>query len=698
MKNIIFFVFLFLVQPLLLGQNADNAVPEIAHADTLHGVVIPDPYHWMEDIHSPEVLNFVKAENKKTKASIKKFRRMAKEFIKREKQWQIISHPRRELFEKPDGDYIYYIRRKGMSLLYCRKRRDAPEKEELLLSEKEALAGEKGFEILQYKLSPSQEQIAYLAGHFDSEDARLYIKYQIHSKITDEELHNATYYEWMNDSTIVYVQYNRQTDKFNKLYMHRLGTPQSADRLIYEEQDKTMMMDVCFSASRKYLLIEISNAFTSETRYLDVDHVDDVDDFDKLKIISPREHGHHYRVYHDTGDSVFYIKTNLDAPNFRIVKTSVRHPESRNWVDVLPETNHYIESVQPAGNSLALSEYGDGCMKLSLLDKHTGEKHTTGIDEETTYNASVVYIDTLKKTIRLKYCSYITPDTYCDYDIQAKRLSKIFETQTKNYRKSDYVVDFMYVSAHDGAQIPVTIIYNKNTPLDGSAPVDMNVYGAYGDMSLPVFYPSLSAFAILDRGFVWVRTAVRGGGGYSSKSHRNGTVLQKKNTVLDVVSVARFLINKKYTSASKIHLTGRSEGGLSVGMAANMYPELWGSLVFFVPKLDVLFNTDKERDQSEWLEVGNPYIKEEFDYMLGWSPYQNIKKQAYPPMQFMTGLNDENVPPYETFKMVARLRANQTGSAPIYMSTDPKGNHYRLNYKYMLHPIIFKLAVHYNLL
>jgi oligopeptidase B len=224
------------------------------------------------------------------------------------------------------------------------------------------------------------------------------------------------------------------------------------------------------------------------------------------------------------------------------------------------------------------------------------------------------------------------------------------------------------------------------------------VSGAYGSVTLPKFYPDLSDFALMDRGFIEVYADVRGGGGVGSQWHIDGSGVHKKNTAHDIIAVAQYLVSEKYTSAGKIHLSGRSGGGLALGMAVNMHPELWGSLSFFVPKLDVLLDLDKDRYQTEWLEVGNPNVKEEFDCMLGWSPYQNVRKQAYPPMWFMIGLNDVNTPPHETFKMVAKLRANRTNAAPIYMSTDLKGSHYRLNYKNMLHPCVFKLAAHYNLL
>ena len=686
--NIIFFF--FLLHPIILfGQNYSDKIHQIEYADSLHGVIITDPYHWMEDIRSREVLKFVKAENRHTQKAIKSTKQLSKDFLKEENERKIITQPRRELFDKPDGEYIYYTQQKSGSTLHYRKKRTAPDSTELLLDEKKALIGKKDFELLSYKLSPNQQKIAYLTGHFFLKDSRMCIKYQISSKTFDEEIINATFYEWINDSTIVYVQYNRQLGVFDKVYIHKLGTPQHTDSLIYEEKDKTFNVDVSVSYSRKYLFIQTSNAFTSETYYMDI-----FENELKMKIITSREDGHNYVVYHDVKDTVFYIKTNLNAPNYKIITTSIHLPEKKNWINFFPESDNFIESVETTGSELIISEYGNGSMKLSLIEKHSGNKKNINVNmDDKTYHASIVYIDTLEKIIRLKYCSYITPDTYYDYDISTEQMTKIFETQVKNYQKSDYIVEYVSVTSHDGFQIPVTIIYNKNTPLDATSSVDIRIYGAYGFTALPRFYPSLQHFSFLDKGFIWVIPDLRGGGGLSSKRHREGTVLDRKNSVYDLVAVVQFLIDEKYTSAGKIHAQGSSAGGLTVGMAANIYPEYFASLIFFVPKLDVMFDTDP----IEWLQNGNPNIKEEFDYMLGYSPYQNVKEQAYPAMQFMTGLNDINTPPFETFKMVAKIKSNQTGNAPVFLTTDLKGDHYRLNYKKMIHPYVFKLAIHLNM-
>jgi len=684
-KYFLFFLLMFFVCS-ITGQNHSTKLPQIEYADTLFGVVIPDPYHWMEDIHSKEVLKFVRAENKNTRKSIKKTKQLHKDFFKEVEQRQIISRPGRELFDRPAGDYIYYTRYKGLSTQHYRKKRDGSG-EELLLDEKEAVAGKKGFDFMLYKLSPNQQQIAYVIANDASNNTQLRIKYHIHSKTHDEEIFNAISYEWMNDSTIIYAPYDKQLDGSDKVYVHRLGTSKNEDQLIYEEQDKTFIVSVNCSKSRKYMFIETSNAYTSETHSLEITT-------GNLSIIQPRKEGHKYMVSHDAGDTVFFIQTNLNAPNFKIVTANTKNPESKNWADFLPASDYFIESVESAGNHLVVSEYGDGSMKLSLMEKISGNKSTIDIDE-TTYRASIVYIDTLKKTIRFTYCSNITPDTYYDYDIASKQLTKIFETQVKNYRKDDYQVEYKTILSGDGYPVPVTIIYSKHTALDGTAPAQMDISASYGIMMLPRFYSDLSQFALLDRGFIYVRADVRGGGGLSSARHRDGTVFHRMNMVYDMFAIAQFLINEKYTSTGKIHLTGRSENGIALGMAANMYPKFWGSLTFIVPKLDVMFDPDPR----EWLENGNPNIKEEFEYMLCYSPYQNVKKQTYPPMQFIIGLNDKNVPPYEIFKMVAKLNANQIGQTPIYLSTDFQGDHYRFNHrKLMVSPYIFKLAIHNNLL
>ena len=691
MKNI--FPFLLFVYFIChsCGQNFSGKVAQIEYADTLHGVVIPDPYKWMEDINSPKVLKFVRAENKKTAKAIKKLKKLHQDFFKEVQMRQIISSPDEELFDKPDGNYLYCTRYNETSTLHYIKKRDGSGMEKLLLDEKEALAEKKDFEIYKYELSPDKQLLAYSTFNEHTDECILYSK-NIESNTYNEEIRcdamNFVWdFAWINDSTIIYKSEDYRFVYNGKIYIHKLGTPQSTDRLIYKEHDELYGVNFELSESGKYIFINIFNNWVFETHYLEMDNLSE------LKIITPREKGHQYKVYHDVGDTVFYIRTNLNAPNFKIVTANISNPESKHWIDFIPESDNLIVSVKSAGNHFVLSEYGNGSMKLTLVDKQSGIRHPIEFDEKV-YTTELVHIDTLKKIIRFKYFSYITPYTYYDFDFGTKQLTKIFETQVNNYQKDDYVVEYKTIPSGDGYQIPVTIIYNKNNTRDGTSPVQMGVYGAYGTEVVPDFF-DLETLTFLDRGFYLVYPDVRGGGGTTSKRHGDGTVFQRKNTAYDMIAVAQFLINEKYTSAGKIHLSGRSAGGLALGMAVNMHSELFGSLSFIASKLDVLFDKDLP---LEWQENGNPNIKEEFEYMLDYSPYQNVQKQAYPAMQFMTGLNDINTPAYQTFKMVAKLRANQTGTAPVFLSCDLEGSHNSLNFKLMVHPYIFKLAIHNNIL
>lgn len=681
MKKYLLFFLLFVLCIGLEGQ----IISKKECVDTLHQIPIYDPYCWMEDINSKDVINYIESENRNTDEAKKKLKRLYKDYLEEEKSYKVGSSKKTFLMEKPEGNYIYYPRRKGLSMLMCRKKRDDHSKEEIVLDMKKAVNNLRNYEVMMFRVTPDGERLGYIVANEEISDAILRIKKINTPHDYTEELANVMNFVWMNDSVILYTQYDKKNDVTSKIFKHKSGTPQSSDILLFEEMEKQNMVDVILSDSKQFAFVEIFHNLYSEYYYMDI-HKNGT-----LKLIESRKHGHRYKPDHYSGDSVFYILTNKDAPNNKIVTTKIHQPSSEYWADFINESSSRIDRLKFFSNYLVYEERKDGCIGLTLTDKKTKKREPIGFDEKA-YAIKLVYIDTLMNRIRLKFCSYITPDTYYDYDIQTRQLIMLYETKIKNYQKENYKVDVVHATTHDGFTIPVTIVYHKDTPRDGSAPAWMNVYGAYGLTYDPGF--TQTALPLLNRGFYWIRADVRGGGGLASRWHVDGTTINKKNSIYDVASIINRLINKKYTSAGKVHLTGNSEGGLVLGMAANMYPDLFGSITLQVPKLDVLH----EKDQKEWLEVGNPNIKEEFDYILTYSPYQNVKKHAYPAMLFITGFHDVNVPCYQSLKMVARLRKENTGKAPIFLNVDMNGNHYRINWKKAFHPHIFKVAVHQNLL
>ena len=568
--------------------------------------------------------------------------------------------------------------------MHCRRKRDIPDSEEVLINEKEILAGKKNFDFDMYKLSPNGKHIAYTMYNYYLDENRIYIKNLQNQNHNPTVIINAELDKWINDSSILYYK----GDDRVSLFIHKLGTPQSRDKLIFDQEDANFEYKQSVSNSEKYIFFDFVNfAEGSVVYYIDIDKPDE------LKTFTPFEKGVFYRVYHHTNDTLFYITTNLNAPNFKVVTTSLNNTNSKNWVDFLPDSENVIQWVYSAkGNWLVFDEFSEGSMKLSILDKRTGKRSKMEFDEKL-YTLTFLHIDTLKKTMRFMYKSFITPETYYDYNIETNQLTKLFETQISNYNKSDYEMELIYVPAHDGTQIPVALIYNKNTPRDGTAPVYIQANsGGWHIYNIPFF--NTRNLTLLDRGFFWVCPHVRGSGPDNSQMEISGIGSNTKNKAHDFASVAKYLINENYTSANKIHAFGLSAGGETIGMVANMYPELFRSITFLVPYLDVIF----EKDENYWATAGNPNIKEEFDYMIDYSPYQNIKKQNYPAMLFVTGINDRNVPSYQTIKMAAKIRANNTGTTPIYLSTDLKGNHYIINQKKTLLPFVFILALHNNIL
>ena len=676
------FVTLLFAYCSLFGQKQAFQVKQSYYADTLHGVVIPDPYKWMEDLNSDELLKYVKAENKYTKKANKKTKHLQKKIHKEFEQRKIISLPPEELYDKPDGDYIYFSRKifKGYVTKYGRRLRDNPNDEEIFL---EALkyVGQNEFELISYKLSPNERYIAYTTLNKNENDRRTYIAGLKDYNPNTTEFLQSDLVDWLDDNTLIYKQMQ------GGYKMHKLGTQQNTDNLIFEQTDKSFESKLSISNSKEYIFMEFFNMHGSEIYYINLKTSDD------LKIFAPFEKGIHYEVFHDTNDTVFYIKTNLNAPNFKISTTSLTQTESKYWKDILPESDNLIQWVESStGDYIVLSEYGNGSVALSVLEKRTGNKYLIKFDE-VAHDMSFMHIDTLKNTIRFRYGSFITQEIIYDYDIETKQLTKLFETQISNYNKSDYTVEVINIPAHDGKQIPTIILYNKNTPRDGTASVRLSgdFVTERGIAEYPI--PNLQTYYWLDKGFYAVYASQRGGGLPFSQRAKDGTLENTKNGAYDFASVAQYLIDEKYTSEGRIHAIGSDENGLLVGMTANMYPKLFGSITLINPYLDVLFETD----ENIWRTRGNPNIKEEFEYMLDCSPYQNVKKQAYPTMLFEIGLKDKVVPAYQAIKMAAKIKAYNTGNNPVYLRTDLLGDHHELYQKGVCRCVIW-YRMHYNIL
>jgi oligopeptidase B len=661
------------------AQNAPVAKTE-NHKDTLPGHIVDDPYHWMEDLQSKDVLEYIKAENAHTKITQKKLADLSRMFYKGldAHPFPTPSRPDLKLFEKPEGDYIYYRKKSGLTMLLCRKPRNS-DKEMVILNARKAARRMKDYELMLYKISPDQQKSGYIIANDATHDAVLKIETVATKRLVDR-LSNVVSFVWFDDQTVLYTPFDKLLNKSRDVYRHVIGTPQSSDVLLYHEESKNSMVDVKMSASGKYVWIEVLNNFFTEYLYLDKNQTEP-------QQVYPRADGIRYHVEHYASDTVFHILTNKNAPNYKYVSTGIRHISENHWNEIIPESDSRLNYVVHIENGYIVETYKDWSTDLKIVDKNTKQETAIGGFLDPAHHIQRIFIDTVDQIIRFKYCSIQTSDVYYDYHVKTNRLVKLFETHVKNYKKEDYIVEVKNVMSHDSLPIPVIIMYGKNTRRDGSALAQMSVYGAYGAQYRPSFDHNLPA--LLDMGFVYVRCDVRGGGGEGTDWHIAGSAMHKKNTAYDVVSIAKYLAAEKYASPQNIYATGSSGGGIALGMVANMFPDVLRGITLRNPKLDVLF----EKDMLEWTEFGNPTDTTELEYMLEFSPYQNVRKQSYPAMLFLTGYQDENVPCCETLKMVARLRANNTGNNPILLNVDMAGNHYRLHYKKMLNVNVFKLAL-----
>ena len=404
---------------------------------------------------------------------------------------------------------------------------------------------------------------------------------------------------------------------------------------------------------------------------------------------------HRYFPNHYENDTVFYIFTNKDAPNNKGVAVSINDPASSEWKEIISESDSYTRFLARTAQYTLLEEQKNFIIDMAIVNNSTGERKTLLFDEPA-HNVQFVYLDTVENRVRLKYSSYLTPDIFYDYYIENDSLNIVFETKIANYNKDDYEVQILYVPSHDGLAIPVVMLSNKNVVQKGiPAPVETRVYGAYGLTDAPFF--STDRLLMLDRGFYYMNIQLRGEGGLNSAWHLGGAGMNKKNAGMDFISVLDFLIFEQYTAAGKIYASGPSAGGKPLGFAVNMRPELFGGAKFLVSTLDFL---TKLNDGMEWIEFGNPNIEEEFNYMIDYSPYHNVKRQDYPSLLFMGGYKDTNVPCFTTFKMVAKIKEYRTNNNTILMNINMDAGHqsYFIGRKKMFHPFIFSLAGNAGLL
>ena len=639
--------------------------------DTVHGEARVDNYFWLREKSNPEVIAYLEAENKYTEAMMQHTEdfqeQLYQELLGRIKETDL-SVP-----EKID-DYYYYTRtEEGKQYpIYCRKKGNLEATEEILLDQNALSEGHEYLEVGVYKISPNHQLLAYSTDTTGGESYTLYIKNLTAGQLLGDQIPN-TYYsvEWASDNQTLFYTTLDAAKRPYKLYRHQLGSDPAADPLIYHETDESFFLDISKTRSKAYLLMELENINTSEVHYLEADQP--TGDF---KVVSPRQLELEYSVEHH-GDQ-FFIVTNSDAVNFKLMCASVDNPSWANWEEVIPHREAVkLDSVSAFQNHLVISEREEGLQKIRVRNLTTGEEHAVDFPEPVYTVRQGRSPEFNTTTLRFNYASLVTPMSVFDYEMDARtRELKKQDEVLGGYDPFLYESERIFAKAADGTPVPISIVYKKGLTKDGGNPLLLYGYGSYGINSDPYF--SSNRLSLLDRGFIYAIAHIRGGEEMGRTWYEKGKLLHKKNTFTDFIACAENLIAEKYTASDKLVIQGGSAGGLLMGAVTNIRPELFEIVIAKVPFVDVV-NTMLDASIPltiiEYDEWGNPNEKMFYDYIKSYSPYDNIEAKAYPHILVTAGLNDPRVHYWEPAKWTAKLRTLKTGDNRLLLKTEMGAGH-----------------------
>ena len=641
------------------------------HSTTIHGQTRVDDYHWLRERSSSEVIDYLKAENRYTEAQMRHTKKLQKTLY-REMKSRIketdLSVPVR------DGGYFYYSRTVEGSQypIRCRKMGNLEAEEEVLLDANRLAEGHDYFRIGVYKVSPNHKLLAYSVDTVGSETYTLYVKDLETGGLLLDEIPN-TYYsvEWGNDNRTIFYTILDAAKRPFKLLRHTLGTDTNRDVVVHNETDERFFVSVSKTRSDKYLLLNLGSQITSEVRYLDADRPTGA-----FTVVQPRVQGMEYDVNHH-GDH-FYIVTNDNATNFKLVRAPVTSPQRGNWDVVIPHRSDVkIDGVGAFKDHLAVYERDNGLRTLRIMNLRTGDTHQVEFPEPVyTYRAmSNPEFDT--DTIRFNYTSLVTPRSVFDYNMNTHKRELKKQTEVLGgYDPSQYQSERIFATAPDGMRVPISLVYRKGMVRDGQSPMLLSGYGSYGSSSDPRF--SSSRLSLLDRGLIFGIAHIRGGGDLGRPWYEDGKLLRKRNTFTDFIACGDHLLAEGYTSSDGLVITGGSAGGLLMGAVTNMRPDLFAGVVARVPFVDVvntMLDASIPLTVIEYEEWGNPNEKMFFDYMLSYSPYDNVESKDYPNLLITAGLNDPRVQYWEPAKWTAKLRAMKTDDHRLLLKTNMGAGH-----------------------
>lgn len=633
-----------------------------------------DNYFWLNDRENPEVIDYLNEENAYYEASTagtKDFQKALYEEMKARIKEDDQSVP--YLYNG-----YYYITRYETGKdypIYSRKKGSLSAAEEILFDCNELAKGHSYFQLGGMSISPDNKLVSF---GVDTVGRRIYtiqIKNLETGELFSDTIENADGSSvWANDNkTIFYTRQDTVTLRSDKVFKHKVGTSADQDVVVFYEKDDTFSVSVGKEKSKKYIVISSGSTLTTEYRILNAEQPDG-----EFAIFQKRVRGLEYSISH-FGDS-FYILTNKDkASNFKLMKTPENATSKENWKDVIAHREDVLlEDIEIFKNYLVVEERSNGLNHIRIMPWSGEADYYLPFGSET-YNAfTTTNIDFDTDVLRYSYQSLATPSSVIDFNMTTKEKTILKEQQVLGgkFDKDNYTEERVWATAKDGTKVPISMVYRKGLKKDGKNPLLLYAYGSYG-VTMDTYFSS-TRLSILDRGFVFAIAHIRGGEDLGRQWYEDGKLLKKKNTFTDFIDCSKFVIEQGYTSADHLYAEGGSAGGLLMGAVVNMAPELYKGVIAQVPFVDVvttMLDDTIPLTTGEYDEWGNPNVKKYHDYMLSYSPYDNVKAQKYPNMLVTTGLHDSQVQYWEPAKWVAKLRTFKTDDNVLYLNTNMDAGH-----------------------
>jgi oligopeptidase B len=655
----------------LFGQTPQPPVaPIIEHKETRHGTVVVDNYYWLRDKSNPKVIKYLEQENAYTEAMTKPLKPFEDTLYN-----EILSHIKQTDLSVPvrRGNYYYYSRTEEgrQYAIQCRKRGSLDGKEEVLLDLNVLGQGKKFVGLGAFAVSDDQNLLAYTIDYVGYRQFSLQVKDLRTGETLPDTMERVDSIAWAADNrTLFLTTEDEVTKRDNRAWRHTLG--QKEFEPLYEDKDETFRVGIDKTRDKKYLLLSSVSTDTSEVRYLKADQPKS--DF---TLFLPREKQHRYFLDHR--ENLFYIRSDKNAKNFQILTAPDHDPDPKNWKVFVPHDKDVLVEDMDLFRDFAVSvEKSQALARIRIFDFKSGKWSSIRFPEPVYAAFPGDTPEYESTTYRYNYQSMITPPSVFDYDTQTGNSALLKQQEVPGgYDPSQYVSERQWVTIEDGVKVPLSIVYKKGFQRDGTRPLFLYAYGSYG-FGMPATFLS-SRLVLLDRGVAYVIAHIRGGNDMGEQWHDDGKLMNKLNTFNDFIDCSEYLIQQKWTSRDRLLIEGGSAGGLLMGAVVNMRPDLFRAVHLAVPFLDVMndmMDPSLPLTTTDYPEWGNPNEKPAYDYILKYSPYDNLHKAAYPPMLLTESLNDSQVAYWEAAKFVAKARTLKTDNNPILlkMKMDPAGH------------------------